>query len=146
MPAAIAIGAISGGLGLIGAKMASNASKDAGRMQSDAAQQAAFRQQQATDQSLGYLEQSRAQVPSFQPSGAYGTLSRLMNMGGGGGAPQAGGAQGMPSPSPMTSVGSGQTPMAQGGTVLMRAPSGQTKAVPRHQVAHFQAKGAQVVG
>jgi hypothetical protein len=52
-------------------------------------------------------------------------------------APGAGGAA--PGMTPLSGLGGGAS---GGATVLLRAPTGQTQAVPADQVAHYVARGA----
>jgi hypothetical protein len=163
MPAVVPIGI--GVASLVGAKMQSNAAKKAAAVQTDYGNRALDLQKQM-------YEQDRADQQPYRNIG-YGALNTLgsmmgpkFNQGGGGFQPSMGGGgggfsfNGPPSPSsPMGGGGgfmggprpggSGQTPMASGsggGMVLMQAPNGQTKQIPREQVAHYQQMGARVVG
>jgi hypothetical protein len=166
MPAAIAIplvlGAATGAANIVGAKMASNASKKAAQTQADAGTKAIQMQQAGQDKAVAALDRSYGQAAGlFDPYRQLG-LNALPNVQRLAGSGYPGG--GMPQPYQMP----GNTPQAmpqglsrmgqqapaamsqpqglgQSGTVLMRAPNGTTSPVPMAQVEHYKAKGAQVV-
>lgn len=146
MPAAVAIPLITAAAGtgatLATAKMASNSAKNAAKQQ-----------QVGTNQALGLQRDIYTQTRQDQaPYRAIGS-GALNSLGAMTGIPMDGQSQGptlatMGQMGAPRSVGSGQTPAAAasaGGVVMMRAPDGTVKAVPRDQVAHFQQAGAQVV-
>ncbi len=128
---------ISAGASLIGAGMASDASKNAAKTQVA-----------ATDKAIGLQ----------QPYMNAGTnaVNRLDSLMGGSGALSAMGS-GQGSPQPMSSMAMpanpaapptpwGQTGHNSGRMISMRAPDGSVKAVPASEAAHWQQKGATVIG
>lgn len=154
MPAAIAvplIGAgISGATSLVGAHMASNASKNAAKTQADAAKQGMQYAQQTTNQALPFYNQALAQSQqNLSPYVSLGpsALSSLGQMNGPTGQPllpqgslslgQLG--QSMPAPPQMQPLG-GQP--QDSGPVLMQAPTGDRQMVPPHMVAFYESQGA----
>lgn len=160
MPAAIAIPAIIGAAGIgaqvYGAHKAAGASKDAAKIQSDAANRAIDYSQRATDQSLDFLRTNQDRANGGGPSSPRSALSTLLGLnpttaGGGSYGPMAPTSTGVP-PRNTGIAGAGSPFTMPGqpsgdGTVLMRAPNGQTKRVPQAAVEHYkQAIGAQVIG
>lgn len=141
--AAVGVGALAAGTGLVGAKMGSNASRDAARIQAQSADKAQGFNQQVFD----YQKQiTQPYIQNGQTS-----LSNLMAQHWGGTPEQ----YGMPPTGPR-SVGGGMTAGAQrslggfagpqgGGMVQMRAPDGSVRPVPQQLVEKYRAKGAQVV-
>lgn len=163
-PAAIAIPAIIGaGASLVGAKMSSNASQDAAKTQSAAADKALAAQQQ------GYQTQRADFSPYLQAgTAALGRLGQTAGTYTGGmPAPQAPrpglGQLGTPPPSmpttmsAMPSVPSGQMPPPQGramagmtppagGLITVQAPTGETAKMTQAQAQMAVQKGARIVG
>lgn len=155
MPATVAIPLITAGASaatsLVGAKMASNASKKAAETQERAAGRAQVDTRRATGDALSYIDRMRsgggvqAQPPASQSylSGLLGIPRPQMPtnvppMGGG----QYGAMFGAPGGAPAG-------PMAQprgGGLVMLEAPNGQRKQVPAEQAEHFISRGARRVG
>lgn len=158
-----AAGAQTAGM-MYGAKKSADASRDAARIQSDAADRAAQRQQAATQQALGYIDTIRAnpRPANYGPvgNGAVDKLGSMLNI------PQRPSAGPMPMNAPMApptnmpqpagrpmpySLDAGRNivpnPAASGsGLVMLRAPNGQQKAVPANQVDHYVNIGAVKVG
>jgi hypothetical protein len=97
MPAAVAVplitAAVSGTASVVGAKMASNASKNSAKTMADAGNAAAADSRQATADAMGYIERLRTQGPS-RSGPAAGYLSTLMGIPGS--QPMAASAQSMP--------------------------------------------------
>jgi hypothetical protein len=136
MPAAIAIplitGAVGAGATVAGAKMASNASKNALKAQTGATNRALAQQERI------YNQTRQDQAPFRDISaGAARTLGNLTGIPMGNSQPMGGGLSSL-----------GAMPQAQPqamGAVMMRAPNGMTQRVPREQVAHYQQRGAEVI-
>lgn len=175
MPAAVAVplitAAVSGTTSIVGAKMASNASKNSAKTMADAGNAAAADSRQATADAMGYIERLRTQGPS-RSGPAAGYLSTLMGIPGSqpAGSSMPTFAEGKPAegpymrlfgqsipgasvpigfqpgqPGPMKQAGYGQSAGARGAMVLMEAPNGSRKSVPAQQVDHFTSLGAKVV-
>lgn len=153
----------SAGAQIIGAGMASDASKNAAATQVASVAKAQQLLQTGQTNSLNALNSGYGQAESlYNPyvqmgASAMPSLQRLAGSGYPGySMPQAGAApqpglntmgQGTATgPSPIY-AGSGATPaaQAQGGTVMMRAPNGQTSAVPANLVPHYQQQGATIL-
>lgn len=166
MPAAVAIpliiGAASTAGTLVAAHMAASASTNAAKTQVGSVAKAQQQLQTGQTNSLNALNSGYGQAESlYNPyvqmgASAMPSLQRLAGSGYPGysmpqaGTPQPGlntMGQGMaPSPSPLY-AGSGATPAAtaQNGTVMMRAPNGQTSQVPANLVPHYQQQGATIL-
>jgi hypothetical protein len=147
MPAAIPIAiGVSAGVGLIGAKMSSNAAKNAAATQAQAASEANTLQRQM-------FEQTRSdQLPWLNAGrGAVTSLSRLMGL-----DSNPASTSSLTSPAaprvvqrtqPLSSIGRATpntiAPRANDvGMVMMRAPDGSQQAVSQDQVGHYEARGA----
>lgn len=159
MPAAIAvplIGAgISGATSLVGAHMASNASKNAAKTQADAAKQGMQYAQQTTNQALPFYNQALAQSQqNLSPYVSMGpaALSSLGQMNGPTGQPLVPqgslslGQLGQPQQAPPQMSPMGGPPAMGGRMVTLRAPNGQQRQVPASMVDHFVKQGATVIG
>lgn len=161
--------AVSGATTIIGSKMASNASRRAADTQVAGAARAEEDTRRSTQQALDYIERARmGGMPAASPSMGY--LGRLMGLPGasGGGMPggpspagtlKPGASFDMPG-SRRLNIGAdgysqlfGAMPGANagpagaavprsGGTVMLRAPDGRTRAVPADQADHFLRLGA----
>lgn len=155
MPAAIAVplivGGATAGASIAGAKMASNAAKNAAKTQTAAADRSAQLQYDLGNKSLDMqrqmYEQGRADMAPWRNTGqaALGQLSSRMGLGGG--MSLGGGA-----PAGQPPMGGGMTlgGMPQGGyqrpqMVRMVAPTGEQKEVPLAMVSHLEARGARRV-
>jgi hypothetical protein len=97
---------------------------------------------------LGVPAAPRGGGPMTPTAAPLGTMpvGGMVGLGAASGMPQPVGSAAPPGmPSPLTAGLSGMAPAgggAPGGTVLLRAPTGQTQAVPAEQVAFFLARGA----
>lgn len=156
---AIGMGLLGAGTSLAGAKMASNASKDAAKQQQASVNQAqqfnqeAWRTQQAAlnpyvqagHQQLGSLMSQFGGRPLQNPYAPSGVTNA--------GMPDYTGRQGMPPGGPMPPtmpVGTSPRhddfyPKGGGQMVTMRAPTGETTQVPAHLAAEFEKRGAERV-
>ena len=173
MPAAVAVPlALTGGSvasSLIGGKMASSAAKKAAEQQQQAAQEARQYLEPLYQQARAYAEPlygqalqiaqeqnalGRAGLQPFASAGTQGmtALSSLLGLpqqamaSPSGAAPvnRAGMAPAGYLPSAQTMPRTGTLP-TQAPTVMLRAPNGQTQAVPADHVDFYLARGAQRV-
>lgn len=154
MPAGIAIPLI---IGAISAKKSATAAKKAAKVQAEGEDQALALQKQMYDDAQAryapYQEVARNALPTLASLAGnvqaprYGQNLRDLSIYGQPPnmppSPVSAPAMSLPGRSPMQADSSGQ-PNANA-RVIMRAPNGQTQAVPREQVAHYQQKGAQVM-
>lgn len=142
------------GLNLIGAKIASNASKNAAKTQVAAGEKAIGIDQQGQRDSLaavnqGYGQAQQLYAPYMQiGASAVPSLTRLAGSNYPGAASPYLPPQGAPvaPQGPQPSIATmGMAKPAGEPTVPMRAPNGQTSQVPASQVEHFKQKGAVVL-
>jgi hypothetical protein len=139
---------------LFGAKKQAGAAKEAAKTQAAAAEQARLLQQQM-------YQQTRADLSPYMQGGSQGLSSLTSLLGVGGVAPSSGLAPMAPPAAPgqartptpgavytgHQAVPRGSVPQsaygaAPGGTVLLRAPTGQIQPVPADQAEFFLARGA----
>lgn len=111
---------------LVGSKMQAGAAKGAAKTQAAAAEQARLLQQQM-------YQQTRADLSPYMQQGSQG-LSALSSLLGVGGIAPTSGLKPVPPPT-------APAPGA-GGMVMLRAPTGQTQAVPAEQAEFFLSRGA----
>lgn len=139
---------------LVGSSIAAGGSIAGAAIGAHASGKAADLQKAAEDKSLALQQQqyqdAQTRYAPYQQVG-QSVLPTLRNLAANVQAPRYGqslsGLSIYGSPQQNAPSGSGQPQMGTpgGGSVMMRAPNGQTKAVPREQVAHYQQQGAQVV-
>lgn len=162
----IALGASAAG-SVYSAKKQANTASQASQVQVDASNKAMDYQKQATQEARAYAEGLRTsplqplqgsaagvlQQRLGVPSGGYGGLMRPPTLDQYGPAlaatmpQQSGGYRTLlnqPTSTPQPG-GMGQ-PQAQGGTVLLQAPTGEQKAVPAEQAQAYIARGARRIG
>lgn len=111
--------------------MASNTAKNAAKIQTDASKEAMAYTQGNTDKALQFILGQQAGTKSpMQTSPAYARMYQGLGLG-----------------QPFKAAYGPQAGPAVGGgdTVMMRAPNGMTKAVPKTDVAHFRQRGAELV-
>lgn len=170
----VAAGAIAAAGAIGGAVIGSKASKSAAATQTAAADRAAQLQSDLGNRSLDFQremwQQGQQNMAPWLSMGsqALGALGQGMGLSGGGGAPRfsPGGGSAMPrtlggpvsvssqgQPGGVSGTSGGMTlgSMGQGGysapeMVMMRAPNGQTRPVPKAMVNHYATQGAVVVG
>lgn len=172
MPAAIAIPLVTAAVGtgatVYGAHRASNAAREAGETQSDAANRAAEMQLQASREGLGFAREEaafnrQAQAPYRAiGTGAINTLSNLTGVPMVYDTPPAGASSQMDTRANQGMSSSGNTlatmappiagfahrndPTDAEQTALLRSPSGAMRRVPINQAAHYLQRGAVRVG
>lgn len=142
MPLVVA-GAIAAGGAIAGGVIGSKSAKSAAKTQTQAADRSAQLQYDLGMQGLDFQrqmwDQGRADMQPWMNMGksALGALGSGMGLSGG---PASMGGGGMSLGNPRGSLY--KAPQM----VMMRAPDGSTRPVPRTMVPHYQSRGAQVVG
>jgi len=136
------LGGASAGMSLFGANKAAKASEKAAAQQAQSAREALALQGQM-------YQQTRSDLAPYRQEGAQGltALTALLGLPPTG---ASGAAPGVLSPAPTapTSLGPplpgqyGPPGSLSGSMVMLRAPNGQTKAVPASQVDYYLARGA----
>lgn len=163
--ASLALLGVDAAAHLVGAKMASTASKNAAKTQAAAGQKAIEISQAGQRDSLNAINTNYGKAASlYEPYRQVGlsALPSLANLAGSGypegrtappqGAPPSVMGMGTPQPNAPPPQGAqgfyGGQPMGPSngsGLVTMRAPNGMTQQVPAAQVQHYTQMGAQVV-
>lgn len=148
------IGGLTAGGEVASAAIGAHSAHEAADQQLAAANQARAYQQQATAQAQNLIQQGQAGIryaPTYgaPQGGAYSALGQAMGFGGSAAVPATsspyqpavGGMAGLA----MRMGGTPQSGTNSAAMVQMRAPTGEVSSVPSNLVAHYRAKGAQLV-